>query len=101
MSEPTLYRETSDPNDPLPPRGAMHRDTPPGSRLAIANAYAVGRLVEVVPVEPDIKAMATVMNVDGWTCDGHEPGAWCEDCKRLQLSTAQKMWCAGIGGDDE
>ena len=51
MSEPTLYRETSDPNDPLPPRGDMHRDTPPGSRLAIANAYAVGRLVEVVPVE--------------------------------------------------
>ena len=31
---------------PLPPRGAMHRDTPEGSRLEIANAYAVGRLVD-------------------------------------------------------
>ena len=28
----------------LPQRSAMHRDTPPGSRLEIANAYAVGEL---------------------------------------------------------
>ena len=52
MPEPTLYQEgTNYPDDPLPPRSAMHRDTPAGSRLAIANAYAVGRLKEVVPVE--------------------------------------------------
>lgn len=28
----------------LPPRSAMHRDTPHGSRLDIANAYALGDL---------------------------------------------------------
>ena len=32
--------------EPLPPRGAMHRDIPKGSRLEIANAYAVGRLID-------------------------------------------------------
>ena len=42
----------------------------------------------------DREAMATVMNVDGWTCDGHEPGAWCEDCKRLQLATVDRMLAA-------
>ena len=60
-----------------------------------AALYLAGR-----KVEPDIEAMATVMNVDGWTCDGHEPGRWCEDCKRLQLATTRKMWRAGIGGDE-
>jgi len=34
-------------DEPLPPRRAMHRDTPAGSRIEIANAYAIGRLVEV------------------------------------------------------
>ena len=84
MSDPTLYRETSDPNDPLPPRGAMHRDTPPGSRLAIANAYAVGRLVEAVPVEP----------CEHGKIDGHE---------QWSKGETRAGWCdgAGIGGGDD
>jgi hypothetical protein len=86
MSEPTLYR--------IEPDAATT-----GQQIrAVDDAIQDGVLV---PVEPDYEAMATVMNVDGWTCDGHEPGAWCEDCKRLQLSTTRKMWNAGIGGDDE
>ena len=55
----------------------------------------------LVPVEPDYEAMASVMNEEGWTCDGHEPGAWCEECKRLQLKLVGKVWNAGIGGDDD
>ena len=47
--EPTMSEQ-------LPPRGAMHRDNPAGSRLEIANAYAVGRLVE--RMEPDYEAAA-------------------------------------------
>ena len=31
--------------DPLPLRSAMHRDTPAGSRLNVANAYALGHLM--------------------------------------------------------
>jgi hypothetical protein len=44
----TLLAEAmgAEPDTTLPPRSAMHRDTPPGSRLEIANAYAVGRLVD-------------------------------------------------------
>ena len=33
-------------HEPLPLRSAMHRDVPNGSRLEIANAYAVGRLID-------------------------------------------------------
>jgi hypothetical protein len=66
----------------------------------IAKTYADGRLIDRETI--DRKAMATVMNVDGWTCDGHEPGAWCVDCKRLQLATVDRMLAAlGIGGDDD
>ena len=32
-------------HEPLPLRSAMHRDVPNGSRLEIANAYAVGELM--------------------------------------------------------
>jgi hypothetical protein len=67
---------------------------------AILNAYADGRLIDRETI--DRKAMATVMNVDGWTCDGHEPGAWCVDCKRVQLATVDRMLAAlGLGGDDD
>ena len=61
--------------EPLPPRGAMHRDTPKGSRLEIANAYAVGRLVDweepmsdkpypnwVCPHEKQVQAIADAWN---------------------------------------
>ena len=71
---------------------------PPHERPALRRRMKDLGVLE--PVEPDYEAMATAMNVAGWTCDGHEPGAWCEDCKRLQLSTAKKMWRAGIGDDD-
>ena len=37
-------------SEELPPRSAMHRDTPAGSRLEIANAYAIGRLIDKRPL---------------------------------------------------
>ena len=45
----------------------------------------------------NLEAAATVMNVDGWTCDGHEPGAWCQTCKKMQLATATRMLDAARG----
>ena len=48
-------------------------------------------------VKFDYEAAAIQMNIDGWTCDGHEPGAWCVDCKRLQMASVRRMYAAGMG----
>lgn len=50
--------------DYIPPRGAMHRDEPAGSRLEIANAYATGRLIDRLDIEAVLSAISDFITFD-------------------------------------
>lgn len=43
-----------------------------------------------------IERYAARLDKEGWTCDGHEPGGICSDCRKVQLSTATRLVDDGL-----